>query len=623
MSSVKGQVEVLPRRLLRELGELHPVQRAAAVHDGNVVVVAGPGSGKTRTLVARVAYLLAARVSPFRGAACITYTTAAAEEVGQRIRALGVAPERLVCSTVHSFCLNEILRPFAALTGSSALSPQTVLGDDQAVVLLQECFDTIGILDNAQWRVGAVTSIRRALACGESVDAFDDREVKAAQLYERKLLEEGQVDFEHMVIRALWLVREDAHVRDLLQARFPHVIVDEYQDLGGVLHALVLALRDAGITITVVGDADQTIFGFSGSDPKYLAQLGDASDFVQFTLQVNYRSGQRIIHASEAALGQVRGRLARDGARPGALHLERVKGGLDDHARVAVRLVEQVLSRGVPQERVAILYPSKGVLLDQLLAALVDSALPHVHERDAGLPRGHIVGFLRRCAALAIRNGQDHLEGPDRDGVLQGSRESDLPSVAQLAHEFRLLRLRASVPASSSRLELLRLVQRCVDPAVPVAPLDSADTWLQVVDEHLGIADLAEAHPESRETAAVQDLLALGATLEMQNLALGGVVRGRVVVTTYHSAKGREFHTVVLPGLVEGLVPRDVKTSAGWRAPTGKSLEEQRRAFYVALSRAEQAVHLITGRGYHTANGYWISKGPSCLLEDVLQHVGP
>lgn len=611
-------MDVLPRRLLRELDELHPQQRAAAVHDGNVVVVAGPGSGKTRTLVARVAFVLAARVSPFRGVACITYTNAAADEVRRRIKALGVPPERLVCSTVHSFCLNEVLRPFAALTRSAV--PDSVLDDEEAIALLQQCFDAIGIADNARWRVGAVTSIRRTLACGEDPEAFDEREVRAARLYERRLVEGGWLDFEHMVIRALSLVREHAHVRDLLRARFPHVIVDEYQDLGGVLHALVLALRNAGVTVTAVGDADQTIFGFSGSDPKYLAELARAPDFEEHTLQVNYRSGQRIVSASEAALGHARGRRAREGAAEGSLGLVRLAGGLDEHARSATQLVEQSVLQGVPRERIAVLYPGKGVLLDQLLVAFRDAAVQHVHEREATLPRGDVVHLVRRCAALAVWHGQVRSGEIDTGVALRRLPASGVPSIDEL---FRELRRLAPASFTGSRLESLRGLQRCVDPTIAAAPADPASSWLEMVDEELGVLALADAHSGPGERDAIRELLAFGSHLEMQALALGGDVIGKVVLTTYHSAKGRQFHTVILPGLVEGLVPRDVKTAVGWRAPTGKALQEQRRALYVAISRAEEQVRLITGPGYHTPTGYWVSKGPSSFLADVVRHLDP
>lgn len=176
-----------------------------------------------------------------------------------------------------------------------------------------DLFDQAGIGEVlAQYRMPQSIRIRRALACNENLDSFDPREVQAARLYEEQLGLRSEIDFEATVTRALHIVREHAHVRDLLRSRFPHLAVDEYQDLGGVLHELVLALRDlAGITVFAVGGTGQSVYGFSGADAKYLTDLAGRADFLDLELEVNYRSGQGIITAAEAALGLSRGRLAR------------------------------------------------------------------------------------------------------------------------------------------------------------------------------------------------------------------------------------------------------------------------------------------------------------------------
>ena len=218
----------LSKTLLAELDSLHPRQRTAVLHDSNVVLRAGPGSGKTHTLVARVAYVLQTQISAFRGVACITYTNAAAEEIRRRVLSSGVRAEgRITCSTVHAFCLNEILRAFAHLTGQSAPQAGQVLNKAATEALLQHCFDQVGIEIPAQYRMPESTRIRRALVCNENLDSFDSREVQAARLYEEQLILRGEIDFEAMVARALRTVREHGHVRDLLRARFPHHVVDE------------------------------------------------------------------------------------------------------------------------------------------------------------------------------------------------------------------------------------------------------------------------------------------------------------------------------------------------------------------------------------------------------------
>jgi DNA helicase II / ATP-dependent DNA helicase PcrA len=612
-------------RLVEELGSLNRQQLEAVLHEGNVIVRAGPGSGKTRTLVARAAYVLDAQVSPFRGAACITFTNSAADEVRRRMGTMGVRlGDRFSCTTLHSFCLNEILRANVGMTGEWVPRRGEVLSDTDQVGLLQHCFDEVGIAETAaQWRQPQITKIRRAIACEESLDVFDHREVSAARLYDQKLVERTAIDFEAMTTRALRLVQDNTHVQDLLQARFPHLIVDEYQDLGGVLHGLVIALRDAAeVQIFAVGDPDQTVFGFTGADPRYLDELSRRPDFRVVELEMNYRSGQEIIRVSEAALGHMRGRRALDGVAPGEVEIVAVEGALVDHAVEVVRLVQGVLSSGVAPERIAVLYPQKGPLLNELLSALQRAGLPFLFERDEQLPRGSLSRFVQSCASRAVFLSE--ARRATTSNVEDLLRRSNAPSLLALRDTLLRLRREASLAAPATRLSLLREVQAAIDTAEPSAPDTPAEPWLAHLTRALDLAAVAAGHPDRDNAHALDVLLRRCAaqSLVLQDLAAAVEVIGKVVLTTYHSAKGREFDTVVLPGLVNGLVPRDISEHGNWRAPNAAELAEQRRQFYVALSRAESRAYLITGPGYHTQSGYWWNKGPSVFLEDVATVLG-
>lgn len=610
--------------LLRELEHLHPRQRTAVTYPGNVVLQAGPGSGKTRTIVGRIAYLLQTQISAFRGVACITYTNAAAEEIRRRVFHSGVRAEgRITCSTVHSFCLNEILRVFAPIARQPAPQTGQVLSGTATEVLLQRCFDQVGIAEMlAKYRIPESTRIRRAIACDEPLDVFDPREVEAARLYEEQLTTRQEIDFEAMVTRAVRIVREHAPVRDLLHARFPHLIVDEYQDLGGVLHELVVALRDlASITVFAVGDTDQSVYGFSGADARYLKALADRDDFCDLELDVNYRSGQDIITAAEAALGTPRGRRARIGAPPGIVNLEKVEGGLDDHTSLACDLAQQALHRHISSERIAILYPQRGPLLDALHSQLTSRQMNFLYERDDKLPAGTLSRFIQCCASRAVTSYQIHT-APDteRSDML---RRAEAPSLAALARALTTLRTEAHLRRPASRLFLLRGLQTCLDPLPPYPADAPADDWLQQLRSSLALDAVAASHPDQDNATSLDDLVDLcrSRNLMLQDLAQREQVIGKVLLTTYHAAKGREFDTVILPGLVNGIIPRNVPGRARWRAPTAKELAEQRRTFYVALTRAETTLHLIVGPGYHTKNGYWRSEGPSDFVMEMVRRL--
>lgn len=618
-----GSRGTVNRVLLRELEELHPRQRAAVLHDGHVVVRAGPGSGKTRTLVARLAYVLDTQLSPFRGVACITYTNAAATEVRRRLAGLHVrTDQRLACSTVHSFCLNEILRAFSAITGLEPPAPGAVISDGVGVNLLQQCYDEVGIVETAaQWRQAAITRIRRAMARGESLDSFDVREVQAARRFERLMSDHRQIDFELMVSRGLEIVLESAPVRDLLRARFPEIAVDEYQDLGGVLHDLTVALADqAGIRIFAVGDVDQSLFGFTGADPRFMRELEDRGDFLPIELEINYRSGQKIIRASEAALGTLRGRRARVGAASGEVTLRRVEGGLDDHAQETCDIVENCLSEGVPPEKIAVLYPARGPVLTTLLAAMSSRRFAFLHERESVLPPGTLSRFVQLCASRAVLSSQVKASG-DSGGTADLSSRSEAPDLLSLAGHLDSLRREAGLAANLSRLAVPRALQRLLDPVDGYAPEREALPWLKELVAGLDLTAIAGAHADADNGEAVDRLLQLcdAEQLALQDLASKVEVIGKVVLTTYHSAKGREFRRVILPGLVNGVIPRSINDMGTWRDPNPSEEAEQRRSFYVALTRAEEAAYLIVGPGYHTTNGYWRSSGPSRFVRDMAR----
>ncbi|GII56131.1 hypothetical protein Pth03_45200 [Planotetraspora thailandica] len=253
--------------LAAELAALNDEQREAAQHLGNLAVLAGPGSGKTRTLVTKIGYLLAARqISPWRSIAAIAYARSAAREVTMRLRSLGITPGRqLVSSTLHSWCLGSILRPYGPLVGVPVPGPGSIIDEKSTewASLFESCQDDLGIRpDKAE-----IVRARRVRAAGE-----EDEEVthlfEFARLFDQRLLSAGLFDYDLMVSQSLRIVRENASVSKMIGARFPWMIVDEYQDLGPVLHALVLHLNEQeNVQIAAFGDPDQTVMAFAGAHP--------------------------------------------------------------------------------------------------------------------------------------------------------------------------------------------------------------------------------------------------------------------------------------------------------------------------------------------------------------------
>jgi DNA helicase-2/ATP-dependent DNA helicase PcrA len=333
--------------LATEYARLDGGQKKAVQRDDNTVVLAGPGSGKTATLVIKVTHLLSTTVRPPRGLACITYNNDTVREFRSRLVEFGVyGSHRLFLGTVHSFCLNCVLRPYARLVIPEFDQGVQVATPRRAQAILDEVLEREypGISNQ---KVDAFTGLRRRLACREDASDFlrFPQFAEILDAYRTELSRRTVVDFEEMVAMALKLIEEHSWIRSALSARFSWLVVDEYQDLGGPLHRIVTQLADnPDVKVFAVGDPDQTIYPFAGADPKYLMQLASRQDFKVFRLRFNYRSGRRLIQASEAALAELRHYEPEPGREDeGEVYLDSVPGGLESQAVfVAERLVPRL-----------------------------------------------------------------------------------------------------------------------------------------------------------------------------------------------------------------------------------------------------------------------------------------
>lgn len=602
--------------LLQEFEKLNERQKEAVKHDNNTVVLAGPGSGKTSTLVIKVAYLFSGILEAPSGMACITFNNDAVREFRNRLIGFGIyAGRRLFLGTVHSFCLNCVLRPYAQLIYSSFCDGIKVAGPKYAELLLDRALSRYIPNTKASYYVPTLTRLRRKKACGEDISGFDDLDPLILEEYERLLAANKMVDFEWMVTLALELITNNGWIRKLLGARFQWLIVDEYQDLGGPLHKIVTTLSiDAGIKVFAVGDPDQTIYDFTGATPHYLTELMQRPDFKSIRLKFNYRSGRRLIDASQAALSpEVIRDYEPDPKRSdtGEVFFLKADDKLADHAVKTVQAVKQVLSKGTRPEGIAIFYQRKTLLLDDLRSELTREGIPHISERESKYPNAPIIRWLQDVAAwsLSYPFEREYLfENIVRhyaDLMISAGYIDDAPiSLDVRSHLF------TSMVSSVSEDMSLR-------------------EWLHILNKELnlrGILTTSSVHSEDSE--AFDELFSLtesGKSLEEHNLtdfASVGRLRGKVVLTTFHSSKGRQFDIVIIPGLVEGVIPPWTwnRRKSQYEQPFKRVLGEARRLFYVGFTRARYAVYLIYSKGY-IFKGYDVSLGISRFAIEISKRL--
>jgi len=268
----------------------------------NTVVIAGPGSGKTRVLTLKAIKLLQSDIHHPSGLACISYSRETVRELKKRLKEYGYRSRgNDFIGTMHGFCLIHILQPFAHLFPQyNVPAPMKIASDELTWEIYNGVLDELQIETNQLSRI--VLNRQRSLSSrGNSeveiqTNAF---EVEAAELYERRLSESNHVDFISMVNISTQMIREQDYIKQTLEAKFPWLLIDEYQDLGKALHEMVLELEAlTEIKIFAVGDMNQSIYGFNGAYPDFLEELDSKDDFQSIPLLSNYRSNQDIIEGS-------------------------------------------------------------------------------------------------------------------------------------------------------------------------------------------------------------------------------------------------------------------------------------------------------------------------------------
>lgn len=553
----------------------NPGQLAAYESQGHCVVLAGPGSGKTKILVLKLARILAEDVRAPRGAACITYSQECARELTRRLEGLGLreAPN-LFIGTVHGFCLRHLLMPYGRLAELPIPFPLSVATQRVSDRLLRQSGDAL-FGTKHPFKAIDLGRHRRSVLDRTSVAWRSEKELAAWVIaYELALRNEGLIDYDDMVVFGQRLIAEHDWVLPLVQAKFPVLAVDEYQDLGVALHRIVERLAfDGGVRLFAVGDADQSIYGFTGADGGLLTELAERVDVERVQLQLNYRSGSRIVDASELALGEARGYRANDPARQASVSFVLRPGGLADQAAHAIaQIIPAALDAkaGRTLGDIAILYTdyrTGDVVADAATAAgfdyvRVDNAAPY---RKVSL-----TSWVEDCAAWCA-----------------GGWRAGRPQLRGLINRYLAFK-RSHVDEGDARREgqaltaLLWSLRRDAQPARDFVVALRSGILNGLLTAEVALADQKEQL--DRMSAALAEGGAL-ASLDIVSLGGRDGSAAHLNLLTLHSAKGCEYDVVIMIGLDLGNLP--------WYRATAEKLHESRRLFYVGLTRARDEVHML------------------------------
>jgi ATP-dependent DNA helicase UvrD/PcrA len=645
------------------LDTLNPEQREAVLQiEGPLLILAGAGSGKTRVITSRIAYLVGEGHAEPPEVLAVTFTNKAAEEMRARVEnLLGSDCSGMWVSTFHSLCARLLRREAPAI----GLSRDFVIYDssDQLTVVKQALKD-LHIDDSfVQPRV-ALSRISHAKNRMEGPDAiaasasWNPRDAQLAKVYEyyqRALKDSNALDFDDLLLKTVELFEQSERVRSKYSQQFRFVMVDEYQDTNRPQYLLIRRLADVHRNLCVVGDPDQSIYKWRGADLRNI--LDFERDFPEakiVKLERNYRSTQIILDAASAVISQNRNRKDKHlwTNRKGGARITYFRGGDElEEADFITQTARKALADDV-DALVAVLYRTNSqsrtiedALMREGVAYKVIGGVRFYERREIKdalaymrlVINPHDDVSLRRVINTPARGiGKGVMEAVEN---IEPGANNDLPLLAaglqptlsanslwaRLVRglEERAFPNRAAASLAAFRDLIVNLTEMARRESVSIAigmMLDQSG-YLQDLredrseDSESRVENLAELVSAAREYESREAEPTLGGFVDRLSLLSDadeeqGSRDARVWMMTLHSAKGLEFPVVILAGLEEGLFPHSRSSD------DQEELEEERRLCYVGMTRARSKL-VLTGAARRRVFGEYQSSKPSRFIDEV------
>lgn len=611
------------------LAGLNPQQRDAVAHvQGPLLLLAGAGSGKTRVITHRIAHLIEAQYIPGPAVLAVTFTNKAADEMRQRVNSLlsnPVSSKTPLVSTFHSFCVRLLRRDGSSLAEiRNGFTRQfTIYDDDNQVSLLKSIYKQLGLDEKFMPYRAALSRISHAKSNQETpqdwykaaTDPKLTRLAKIYETYEERLLQANSLDFDDLLLESVRLLRHDEALRELYNRRFEFVMIDEYQDTNRSQYELMRLLTEVRHNVCVVGDEDQSIYGWRGADIRNILDFErDYPGAVVIRLEQNYRSTKNILEAASAVVANNKERKGKwlwtssdAGAKIG--YYEAPDG--ENEALFIADTIEKLLAKN-PFERVAVLYRTnfQSRQIEEALRRygrkyLVVGGFSFYQRAEVRdllsylkvlLSPHDSVNLLRIINTPARGIGKGTVEQIEQYALEYGlSIWNAIPAMldakifparaeAALKSFLKLLSDLAETAQTKPVHEVLReLLEKTGYEAMLKGDISpEAESRLGNLEELVNAA--AEASERGETTADFLDHAALVADSDALD------EQAAVSLLTIHNAKGLEFPNVFLSGLEEGIFPhsRSLISEA--------AMEEERRLCYVGMTRAEKRLYVTWAR---------------------------
>lgn len=610
----------------KHLSLLNPEQRAAVEHDGkSLLILAGAGSGKTRVITTKIAYLIAEKNYDPRSILAVTFTKKAAKEMRERVEAMYPLADGCQIRTFHSFGA-YFLRRYAEEAGID--KNFTVYDDDDMATLVQKSTPGLKKSEAASYAHKISLAKDYYLHCDSErlVEISADPlfpEIYSA--YQKKLRATGNVDFGDLIMLPIDLLNSNENVARQTRFRYRVIMVDEYQDTNIAQFLFLKALsgvdENSGTYVCVVGDDDQSIYKFRGAEVRNILNFQNefrGTDLIR--LERNYRSTASILNAAGKVVSRNEGRLGKtliaergDGKKPALVFLP----NQDDEATFCADLISKKYAEGVPYNSWAILYRTNAQSLG-FESEFLRRKIPYqvvgtlkFYEREE---IKDLLAFLSLCAnpkdEIAFRrivNKPARGIGAGTQDKLVASALNEDGSMKNLLEAAKSLAPKLSKKAREGVAQFCDLVLSLIEEISSGKKSgERLSAFVEELIQKSGLEELHSADDEINGTQRVANMQELANNAALYEFSIDGLLEfldtieldrtlaseeekfaaDRVTLITLHNTKGLEFERVIITGLEQGIFPRDDKT--------GAELEEERRLFYVGITRAKDELYITS-----------------------------
>lgn len=555
-------------------------QRAAIDHNGHAVITACPGSGKTRTIIARVLQCIDKLMGTPRKVACITYTNTAVHEIENRIRQHGSNADEgcYEVSTIHAFCQNNILGSYHWMT-EAYREGYTVLPPDHDTYsqIVGEIGNRYGLSNFARTQFELLGRRPDGSPISSSIP------LGAALAFWDELQRRGLIDFCNIVYHSYRILRDNPSIAHNLSCRFAYILVDEFQDTSALQVKLLELIHAAGqSTFFLVGDPEQSIYSFAGAQRELMGEFAQAIGAEGFPVSGNFRATAPLVECAERLIARVPAMVST------STRNEFVPSVCYEHTQDSfVAMTDHFLpfleANGISYGKAAILAPNWFVLRP-LGKQLREYGIPVVGPGARPYKRHYLLGRIaEQVCAYLVSGAPEILHQAEKELFMIASELTGIPAFRVFSYHGmrvvqRLMRVGEALHRHDGAADWLRAAATAFEAILieeGIVPLTHAGCFSESLDEMI-----AEMEGHNIDVA----------NMGLADLGILADPRQNMKLMTFHSAKGREFDAVAIVEAHDGLVPFHNQHNP--LTPAG--LAEARRLFYVAMTRAEMALWIFS-----------------------------